>query len=117
MTVSPLLAKLFVCISFAWDVSKLGYLEQSVSTVLGYPTSAHVCIVTTAPDKLERVIRAWDVSREKLWVCAESWLADLDDNKYALLWRHRSVLAAAAAGVHPQKLRGLLMSYCELAPP
>ena len=96
---SPLLAKIFVCVSFAWDVGKLGYLEQTVKTVLGYPTSVDVCVVTTSPQKLERVFGTWDVSGERLWVCTESWATDLDDHDYALLWRHRSVLAAAAAGV------------------
>ena len=113
MIVSPLLAKLFVCISFAWDVSKLGYLEQSISTVLGYPTSVDVCAVTNAPDRLERVFGTWDVPRENLWVCAESWAADLDGHKYALLWRHRSAVAAAAAGVLKCVCRELLrMQLC-----
>ena len=98
MIVSPLLARLFVCISFAWDIRKLGYLEQSVSTVLSYPTSVDACVVTNAPDKLERVIENWDASKERPQVCAQSWSSDLDGHKYALLWRHRSVLAAAAAG-------------------
>ena len=100
MKLSPLLARLFVCVSFAWDVRKLGYLEQTVTTVLGYPTSVDVCVVTTAPDRLERVFGTWTVSKERLWVCAESWAADTDDHDYALLWRHRSVLAAATAGVN-----------------
>ena len=99
MKVSPLLAKIFCCISFAWDVRKLGYLEQAVSMVLSYPTSVDACVVTNAPDKLERVFASWVVSTERPRVCAESWAADLDGNKYALLWRHRSVLAAAVTGV------------------
>ena len=99
MKLSPLLAKIFVVVSFSWDVSKLGYLEQSVTTVLGYPTLVDVCVATNAPDKLERVFGTWDVSRESLWVCAESRAVDPDQHQYALLWRHRSVLAAAAAGV------------------
>ena len=98
MKLSPLLAKIFVCVSFAWDVGKLGYLEQTVTAVLGYPTSVDVCVVTTAPENLERVFRTWDVPKERLWVCAESWAADADEHDYALLWRHRAVLAAAAAG-------------------
>ena len=99
MKVSPLLAKICVVVSFAWDVRKLGYLEQAVSTVLSYPTSVDACVVTNAPDKLERVFASWFVSKVRPRVCAESWAADLDGNKYALLWRHRSILAAAAAGV------------------
>ena len=100
MKVSPLLAKIFVCVSFAWDIRKLGYLEQAVSTVLSYPTSVDACVVTNAPDKLERVFETRHVSKERPRVCRESWAADVDSNKYALLWRHRLVLAAAAAGVH-----------------
>ena len=99
MKASALLGKLIVVVSFFFDVSKLGYLEQSVTTVLGYPTSVDVCVVTNAPEKLGRVFETWEVSSENLWVCKESWAADADDHKYALLWRHRSVLAAAAAGV------------------
>ena len=111
MKLSPLLAKIFTVVSFAWDVSKLGYLEQSITTVLGYPTSVDVCVVTDAPDNLERVFGTWDVSRENLWVCPESRAADSDQHQYALLWRHRSVVAAAAAGV----LQCILQSRFALA--
>ena len=97
--VNPLLAKIFVCISFAWDVSKLGYLEQSVATVLGYPTNVDVCVLTDHPDKLENVFLAWEM--RGLRVCEESGAADDDPNQYALLWRHRAVLARAATGEAP----------------
>ena len=97
MKISPLLAKIFVCISFAWDIHKLGYLEQSITAVLSYPTVVDVCVVTDAPDKLERVFADWDMTN--LWVCDESWAKDSDPNKYALLWRHRAVMKAASKGV------------------
>ena len=98
MKISPLLAKIFVCISFAWDVHKLGYLEQSITAVLSYPTVVDVCVVTNAPDKLERVFADWDMMN--LWVCDESWAEeDSDPNQYALLWRHRAVMKAASKGV------------------
>ena len=99
---SRLLASIFVCISFAWDVHKLGYLEQTVTAVLSYPTLVDVCVVTNAPKKLERVFADWDLN--SLWVCDESWGTDTDPNKYALLWRHRAVIAAAARGAHTLQL-------------
>ena len=82
MKLSPLPAKIFVVVSFVFDVSKLGYLEQSAPRCLATQRSVDVCIVTNAPDKLERVFESWDVSRERLWVCAESWAANADDHKY-----------------------------------
>ena len=80
MRVSPLLAKIYMCVSFVWDFSKLGCYEQSVATVLGYPTSVDVCVVTNAPEKLGRVFETWEVSSKNLWVCEESWAASADDH-------------------------------------
>ena len=111
MKLSPLLAKIFCCISLRTSLGcpqKLGYLEQTVTTVLGYPTSVDVCVVTTAPDYLERMFATWDLPNEQLWVCAESWAANTDKHDYALLWWHRSVLAAAAAGALKRARRAAL---------
>ncbi len=101
-----LLLHLFVCISFQWNVSKLGYLEQSVSTVLTYPTRVNVCVVTDAPVRLERVLARWGM--KDVWVCDESRSLLADSHPYALVWRHRDVLANAAKSVFPAYSKSLV---------
>ena len=92
-----LLLNLFVCISFKWNVSKLGYLEQTITTVLGYPTSVRACVVTDAPVKLERVFDSWRLKH--LSLCEEHSTDVEDRHPYALVWRHREIIATAAKRV------------------
>ena len=96
-----LLLNLFVCISFKWNVSKLGYLEQTITTVLGYPTSVRACVVTDAPEKLERVFDSWRL--KDISLCEEHSTDVEDRHPYALVWRHREIIATAAKRVicHP----------------
>jgi len=95
---SPLLAKILVVVSFHWNVGKLNYLSTTIDNVLRYPSEVHTCITTNRPERLKRVFAAWELPADSVWVCPEPATPDNDTYRYALLWRHRAVIGAAASG-------------------
>ncbi|KAK9813224.1 hypothetical protein WJX72_011004 [[Myrmecia] bisecta] len=93
LQVPKLLERIFVCITFHWNVVKLVYLQQAIENMIAYPTIVVICINTDLPRNLQNVLDVWDLPH--VTVCNETRVVD-DDNKYALLWEHRAVMAMAA---------------------
>lgn len=66
-----------------------------ILTVTGsYPTDVGICIVTDAPDKLRLAFDHWGFPAG--WVCGTDNELPADE-KYALLWEHRGVIANVAS--------------------
>jgi hypothetical protein len=95
MALSSLLHRIFVCVTFGWNVEKLEYLQQTVSTVLQYPTHVDVCVVTNDEAALANVLLQWDLG--SVWVC-KTERDDADPNRYALLFEHRHAIQKAFLG-------------------
>ncbi|KAL0043856.1 hypothetical protein WJX82_009515 [Trebouxia sp. C0006] len=87
--VPALLASLFVCITFKWNVQKLVYLQQVLRPFDQFPTCVTICIVTDNAAGVELVLSDWPNRRAQ--VCLEAQ----ENQPYDLLWEHRQVMADA----------------------
>ena len=88
-----LLARIFVCIAFKWDVSRLCQLKQTVTTVLNYRTRVDACIVTDKQTSLQQVLDDWDFTGNTVAVCSVNVSAF--DGQYAVVWGHREAMETA----------------------
>lgn len=93
--VPPLLYTVFVCVSFQWNLGKLVYLNMLLQTVSKYHTSVTVCVVTDQPQNLQHVLQVWRFRDTTVCSVPKTEQAQEDNNRYSLLWHHRSVMAEA----------------------
>ena len=91
-----LLARIFVCVAFKWDVIRLCQLKQTVSTLLSYPTRVDACVLTDRADSLQTVIHDWDLKGLSVAVCNVN-VSTAETDPMSLVWGHRDAMEQALA--------------------
>lgn len=64
---------------------------QAILAILQWQTRVHLCVITNQPDELQGVFSRWALP--DVHVCRYS--DALEEQKYALLWKHREVFGEA----------------------
>jgi hypothetical protein len=112
--VPALLFRVYICVSFNWNVHKLGYLQQAciymfllVFDILGvtsyssrsclqvlnnidlYETSVDTEVLTQHPQYLTKVLPSWRLQHNVVAVGPTTATYEADGEPFRLVWEHR----------------------------
>ena len=102
----PMLDRLLVVVSFAWNVNKLIHLDMTLATVGAYPTHTDIVVVTNEPARLRLALSnmghmhvlVWTQTTPPMDDVAKYMMTDANAGQphkypyvFPLLWLHRDV--------------------------
>ncbi|KAK9818872.1 hypothetical protein WJX74_004902 [Apatococcus lobatus] len=89
--VPQLLTKVFLCITFHWDVWNLSYLQHVTEELARWPTQLDVRVVSNKHVRLNETFHSWGLPDTIQVVAAPSNLS----HPYELAWIHRDLMRDA----------------------
>ncbi|KAK9861938.1 hypothetical protein WJX84_001197 [Apatococcus fuscideae] len=90
-SVPDVLAKVFVCVPFFWNVHKLPTLRSVTEAIDGWPTEVAVRIISNKPERLAGTLESWNTSPSFEAVVGPA----NHTHPFELTWAHRNYMLDA----------------------